>query len=148
MQAYLIDPVAKEIRPVDFDGDYKSICRLIDCRTFTVVEIEGTGDPADIVFVDDEGLLNDPHFFFMLDSYPQPLAGFGLVLGTDDDGESVSPRITLEELTRRVSYRQLRVKGFRDLTMKEREAIARDHPLGVMADNVIGHRPIFETDDN
>jgi hypothetical protein len=54
--------------------------------------------------VDDEGLLKPQEGFFIYEGYRQPLAGNGLVLGTDEEGESVDPKMTLEELKSRVTF--------------------------------------------
>lgn len=109
MKAYLIDPQEREIRQVDYDGDYKSIYRLLDIDTFTAVELN---DKRDVVYVDDEGLLKDPVYFFTVEGYGQPLAGKGLVLGTDGEGETVEPTLSLETLTQMVGWKRLTVTGF------------------------------------
>lgn len=96
MHAVLIDPFKREVTDIEYSGDWREIRTLIDCDIFTVAHI---GDGND-VFVDDEGLLKDLYStaFFAVDGYPQPLAGKGLVLGCDDEGESVSPSIKAEDL--------------------------------------------------
>ena len=89
MRAVLIDPYKEEVTEVDYNGDYKTIYPLIHCDTFTVVRLADDDD----VLVDDEGLLklNKDTRFFMLNDYPQPLAGYGLVTGINhDDGETVA----------------------------------------------------------
>lgn len=95
MKAYLIDPFAQSVTEVEYSGDYNQIYRLIDCSVFTTVEFN---DFADTVFVDDEGLINGKQQeFFLISGYRQPLAGKGLILGTNDMGESVEPSITLDQ---------------------------------------------------
>lgn len=106
MKAYLINSETKTITPVDYNGDYKTIYTHIGCDLFDVVYAESGGKKLSI-FVDDEGLLNRPQHFFLLDGWAQPLAGNGLVLG-DVDGEGVtlaapddldlSPTITFMDL--------------------------------------------------
>lgn len=111
MHGYLIDPFTKSITTVEWDGDYQSIYRLIDCDTFTVVTVNAKRDS---VFVDDEGLINGkPQEFFLFDGYPQPLAGKGLVLGCDSVGESVTPTMTEEQVRARVIWaKPVTVEGF------------------------------------
>lgn len=99
MKAYLIDPFAKNVTEVNYDGNYKNIYKLISSETnpvstFTCVNVN---EAEDTVFVDDEGLLGDMNSqqFFTLNGYP--LAGKGLVLGTNEDGDSVEPSISLKE---------------------------------------------------
>lgn len=90
LKAVLIDPYKEEITDVEYDNSsYKNIYPLIQCEIFTIVKLADEDD----VFVDDEGLLkvNNETKFFMLKDYPQPLAGYGLIVGADEEtGESVS----------------------------------------------------------
>lgn len=90
IKAVLIDPYKEEITDVTYDAaDYKNIYPLIHCDIFTIVKLADEDD----VFVDDEGLLkvDDATKFFRLNDYPQPLAGYGLIVGADEEtGESVS----------------------------------------------------------
>lgn len=102
IRAYLIDPFNETVSEVKYSGDYQDIYKLIDCETFTCVELNEHGDT---VFVDDEGLVNGRYQdFFKLRGYPSPLAGKGLVLGTNEDGESVEPKMSLEALREQVQF--------------------------------------------
>ena len=103
MKAYLINPFAREVTEVDYDGDFNQIYVFLGdgVRCFTCVTINQEGDG---VFVDDEGLFNGDNEFFSVQGYPEPLAGFGLVLGCDPEGESVAPSLTFEELRDRVKF--------------------------------------------
>lgn len=103
MKAYLIDPFKKEVTSVEYNGDFQQIYDLIDCSCFDVARINSHGDG---IYVDDEGLIGDimKQAFFMFSGYPNPLAGKGLVLGTDYQGESVEPHITLDELKSKVRF--------------------------------------------
>lgn len=117
MKAILIDPIEKKITEVDHDGDYKQIYRLIDCEIFTTVGIDSpdeTSDPRDnSIFIDDEGLLNDPRYFFQWSGYPQPLAGKGLILGCNEEGESCSTNWTVNRVRKKVTFMELSVRGFK-----------------------------------
>lgn len=124
MKAYLIDPQAKTVTEVYYNGNYQHIYQLIEVELFTVVNIDDNGNT---VFIDDEGLLNSPRYFFKLAGYPQPLAGKGLVLGTDDDGESVEPTITLEDVRGMVSFLQASVQGFVESDTEEETAFGKMH---------------------
>jgi hypothetical protein len=86
MRAILLDAKTRTVSEVDYDGDYKSIYGLIGCQCFTVVQL-GNGDD---LYVDDEGLLtmNESTVFIQTPWYPTPLAGSGLILSCDDEGES------------------------------------------------------------
>lgn len=100
MKSYLINPEARTINEVEYDGDYHSIYGFIGADTFDVVGIE----KGDGIYVDDEGLLKGPSHFFHVRGMATPLAGNGLVLGSNDDGESIEPKITLETLRERVRW--------------------------------------------
>mgnify|MGYP006894092980 CR=1 FL=1 len=103
MRAILIDTPNKQIIDVEWNGDYKSIYPLIKADLFTTVMLNN--DTQDVVFVDDEGLINgNPHGWFTINGYPQPLRGYGLVLGTGPEGKSIEPRTTTEELRTKISF--------------------------------------------
>ena len=104
MRAYLIDPEHKSVSEVDYNGDYRNIYEHIKADCF---DAAGFNNKGDAVFVDDEGLLHDPEFFFRIEGNPNPLAGRGLVLGTDAEGESISPTVTLDWLRSNVSFGQV-----------------------------------------
>ena len=103
MNAYLIDPFAKTITPVEYNGNYKHIYALIDADTFDCARFNQHGDG---VFVDDEGLISGKEqAFFVIQGYPTPLAGKGLVLGCDmETGESAEPHVTLEQMRELVTF--------------------------------------------
>jgi hypothetical protein len=101
MRAYLIDPIERRITEVDYDGNYKSIYKLIDCERFDCVRFSDNGDCA---YVDDEGLFVENQGFFKIEGYPQPVAGKALVLGTDEEGGSVSPILSFDEIWHKVLF--------------------------------------------
>ena len=104
---FLIDPAGRSITPWSYNGDWRTIAPAlrIGSSPFTLVEI---GD-RDVIYVDDEGLFKPLDWFFAIKGGHQPFAGCGLVLGSDDEGETVSARIALEDLKRRVLH--LRIAG-------------------------------------
>ena len=111
MNAFLINPFTKTITSVDYNGDYKSIYSLLG-RGVSAFDCVGIID-EDTIYVDDEGLFKSDQAYFQCrlgnegdyeETYYHPLAGIGLVLGGDEDGDSVSPGITLEALTDRIVW--------------------------------------------
>lgn len=95
IKAISIDPFACTVTEVEYDAEnYQNIYPLlshpihpVECFTIAPTDIlKG----ADALFVDDNGLLNGPVRFFALAGSPQPYAGKGLIVGTDDEGESQS----------------------------------------------------------
>lgn len=90
MKAVLINSKDRTITDVEFDGDWRSIGKMIDCSLFTVISGLPGGDD---IFVDDEGLLdcNADTRFFKLPWYDAPVAGNGLVLGCNHEtGDSIA----------------------------------------------------------
>lgn len=101
MKAILIDPVQRSISEIDYDDtDFHNIGRSIHAELFTVVQLVAEGDG---VYVDDEGRINgngERVGGFRLLGEPDrslhfDLAGYGLVLGSDDEGASQSPKTTM-----------------------------------------------------
>jgi hypothetical protein len=109
IKAILIDPFACTITEVEYDGDdYKQIYPLLShesmkVNTFTCAYPSSLAS-HDAVYVDDEGLFKNPQRFFLIPSNGQPLAGKGLVIGADDEGESTSAETPLEALKRQVIF--------------------------------------------
>lgn len=101
MRAYLIDPHEMTVTEVEYSGDYRQIYDHIDCGTFDAARFDDNGDTA---FVDDEGLSVEGQKYFMIAGYPQPLAGKALILGTDDEGGSISPQVSLARLKKMVRF--------------------------------------------
>lgn len=105
---FLIDPEKHTIVSVEHNGDFRQIDELIGADIFTVVQIDDTN----CVYVDDEGLLKNPRYFFTIKSYHQPLAGKGLILGVDEAGDTISSSFEFDELTRLVGFTELSVDGW------------------------------------
>lgn len=106
--AILINPFAKSVTlvPYEYGGSYKQISEYISTPEapnplFTCVGINRAGDS---IFVDDEGLYRETQAFFQWEGYAQPLQGFGLVLGCDEEGETVPPSMTVEQVAAKVSF--------------------------------------------
>ena len=102
MKAILIDTKNKEVREVEHDDTLKNIYELVGCSTFDVQRI----DNINSIYVDDEGLfVNSQRYFkYQGDLNSIDLAGNGLVLGVDHEGNSISPTLTLEEVKEAVTF--------------------------------------------
>jgi len=110
MKALLIDPDKQTIQEVDYTEGYAQLYDLIGARTLQAVRLNRYGD---FLFVDEEGAL--PHSgklhlqFRCLGPnayYPSPLIGRGLVLGTDKEGETTEPHVTLDELKAATTFKK------------------------------------------
>lgn len=101
MKAILINPEHHSITEVEYSGTLQDMYELIDCTLIDAIRINEHGDT---VYVDDEGLYNS-NFYWTSGDYPHPIAGSGLVLGTDMAGESISPvTTTVEKLENSVRF--------------------------------------------
>ena len=101
MKAILINVKTQEVKEVEHDDTLQNIYDLIDCRAFDLVRV----DDVNSIFVDDEGILKDNLYF----EYPSSngifqLAGNGLILGVDDEGNSISPTLTVEDVKSKVNF--------------------------------------------
>ncbi len=108
----LIDPVAQTITEAEYDGDSRNIAlllsdaeRCIKCSTFTAIyPVDGL-----TIFVDNNGLLNEPKYFFRYEGYAQPIAGRGLVPGANREGASVAATLTIDDLKPKITFHGLGV---------------------------------------
>lgn len=103
IKAIRIDSANRRFHEVELDqSDTDAICGFVGCSMFDVVRVEN----RDVIFVDDEGLLtaNEDTHFFTVGKYDGILVGNGLVVGTDDEGESVDAETTIEWLENNISF--------------------------------------------
>ena len=102
MKAILIDVYNKDIKEVDYDGTLDFIYFNLACRTFDVVRI----DDVNSIFVDDEGLLRQNQLYFEYSGSENvfKLAGNGLILGVNDEGNSISPTLNIEDVKGKVNF--------------------------------------------
>lgn len=101
MRTILIDPETQTVTELDFEGDFRDIQKTIGCSCFTCVHIDG--DNQEAIFVDDEGLLKGSGFVF--EFLGQPLVGKGLIMGCDDEGESIGTPLPLSTITDQIRWR-------------------------------------------
>jgi hypothetical protein len=92
MRAILVDPYKRQITEVDHDGTLSGIYAAIQVNTICSVRVNN----HDILWLDDEGLLKEGVPVFWWGTCEHVLAGRGLVLGVDDEGETVGARIPLD----------------------------------------------------
>lgn len=99
IHGFVIDPATQDVCPAAIIT-YKDIYPILGIDTFDVVQIDGTN----CVFVDDEGLLK-PNQYFKIAGYPQPLAGKGFLLATDNStGETISTKLFYEQVVGMVQW--------------------------------------------
>ena len=103
MKAILIDVKNKEVTEVLHDDTLESIYNHVDCRTFDVVNIDG----ENTLYVDDEGLFVENQLFFEYSGdtgTKVQLAGNGLLLGYNGEGDTIEPTLTLEYVKSKITF--------------------------------------------
>lgn len=102
MRGILIDPFNRTIEEIETTGKLPEIYSMLGVELITIVHIGET----DVLFLDDEGLFVDRHEqeYFQWAGASQPFAGKGLIVGTDEDGDSTDAEISLEEVNGKVSW--------------------------------------------
>jgi hypothetical protein len=106
MRAILINPTERTVTAVEYNGDLKQAYSLMSCELVDVVYI---GKEQDGIFVDDEGLFSkgDEQRYFVFyrdDGRESFLAGNGLVVGCDDEGNTIEPSVSLEYIESHVQW--------------------------------------------
>jgi len=105
MKAILINAVLRTVTQVDIVNGVDSIRQQLGVSCFTAVN--PFEDSSDAVYCDDEGLMKNPQDFFTLGNYPEPIAGNGLIIGTDSEGRSVNCESLLEDIKNDVIFMDL-----------------------------------------
>ncbi|MGM9508824.1 DUF3846 domain-containing protein [Larkinella sp. GY13] len=104
-----IDVYTESVYAIEINANsLKDLYKAVGCQTIDFVARQQNGDA---LCVDDEALLEEakaPCFRFM--GYPSIICGNALVIGSDSEGGSTTPRTTLEEVRQRVRF-----LGFRDV---------------------------------
>ena len=101
MKAILIDSINKEVKEIEIGKGIDEMYKFLNCQCFTIASYL---PKEDAIFVDDEGLLNGTDVFFTYEGAHQPFAGNGLIMGCDDEGESVDCKIGLTEVKEKVKF--------------------------------------------
>lgn len=100
MKALLIDPETQSIEEIDIAGKGD----LPDLIGFDTLESDAVGEHGDRLYFDEECFLRGTKGRFQIDKVI-PVAGRGVVVGTEADGETLRDvAIGAEELGRRIKY--------------------------------------------
>lgn len=101
MRGILINSYDRSITEVETTGHLADMYQLLRVSMVEVVHLE-----HDDLWVDEEGLLTITQntMFFKLEGIEQPIAGSGLILSADAQGECVSTKMDIEELENKISF--------------------------------------------
>jgi len=103
MKALFLNITAQTITQIELSENYKDISKAIgnDCHTFSCpIEF----DNRDTMYCDDEGLLKEVHGGIRMEDWAYPISGNIVILGTDDEGNSIDAQTTIEELTPLITW--------------------------------------------
>ena len=100
--AYKIDAKNCTVTAIQLGDDFEEINREIGCDTFTVAPSYEPGFPD--LFVDDNGLWTETPYYFIYKASQQPLVGNAIAMDVDDEGNSIAPRISLEDFAKNVRF--------------------------------------------
>ena len=128
MKGILIDPFTRTVTEREIGpNNLKDIYDSISAECFSCVEL----DDRDALYVDDEGLFRENQEYFSIGNYPQPLAGRGLILGTDPEGASVTPKVSIGKVQAAVRWLTPQ-----EVVERYRDAQDRAHAAAKGHDNV------------
>jgi hypothetical protein len=134
----LIDPYKKLVRPIRVGGKYPALKKLIGGPIQGIRLSKG-----EIVYVHEEGLLQKDFQFFRfkgpLINYPQPLAGYGLVIGVDEEGETADTEVPVDLIRDNVDFPDLKVTRW-----TSGRSYTTNHPVFGEMNVFEGPKPIFE----
>lgn len=103
MRAIKIDVIEQTVTEINTINDWRGIAPEIGngCEYFCCpVTLEN----EDTIYADDEALMREIVGGFMMPNFAYPIVGNAIILGTDDEGESVDAKSTLEEIRANVRF--------------------------------------------
>lgn len=101
MRLIKIDPQSKTVEAIETPGTLGDLYRLIECRLIDVCARQLNGDS---LTVDDEALYLEPQPPAFSFAGSGPIHGIALLTGTDDEGGTAEPTMTLEEATQCIEW--------------------------------------------
>lgn len=103
MKALKIDTKLKKVIEIDIDKGINAIYKEIGngCDTFSCPV---TLDNNDALYCDDEGLFHEFDGGIMMKDWAYPIVGNMLIIGTDNEGDSVDCKTTKEEIEKKIIW--------------------------------------------
>jgi hypothetical protein len=102
MKLIKIDPQTKTVEAIETPGGLQDMYRLIGCR---FIDVCARQDNGDCLTVDDESLDLEPQPpAFIFGDFDQPIHGIAILSGTNDEGETTEPIMSLEEAIQSVQW--------------------------------------------
>jgi hypothetical protein len=113
VRAILIDPFACTVTDVELDASHlDNLHRQLSHEVHPVRSLALAYCPflrvGEAIYVDNQGSLESSVRLFRIAGLEPPLAGKGLVLGTDKEGKTISASSSLELITAAVTFAEMR----------------------------------------
>ena len=113
VRAILIDPFTCTVTDVELAStDLANLHRKLSHEVHPVRSLALAYCPflrvGGAIYVDNQGSLESPVRFFRIAGLEPPLAGKGLILGTDKEGNTISASSSLELITAAVTFAEMR----------------------------------------
>jgi predicted GNAT family N-acyltransferase len=117
VEAIFINAITQEISLIELKerGRYSEMYRLLSIpglRPCSDINVVGLDQRRHYINVDGEGLLKDPEHFILWKGYGNALAGHGIIIRVDDEGETVSAELSVETVKRHIKFVRLKMHGF------------------------------------
>ena len=105
----LIDPFTKTVKEIQVPNHWTEISKAIGGEDVTFTSAPILDVENESLYVDDNGLVVDDltkqKFIYLMNLSPdQPMAGKGLILGMDEEGEAADTKITVEEVEKQIEW--------------------------------------------
>jgi hypothetical protein len=111
MKGIKIDAVNQMIFEVEVDG-----LKGLQKEVGGYIEMATSFPNGDVLFVDEEGLLKNPEYFFEIKGAYQPFGGNGIVVGTTNSGDSISAKSFIKDINKVTRF--LTLSQVREMVMK------------------------------
>lgn len=80
------------VQDLETEDSLQAIYKRLDCELIDTIRLDERGN---VMYVDDEGYMTKD-YFFAFGQYPMPIAGRGLIVGTDlSTGESIDTNLNI-----------------------------------------------------
>ena len=110
-KAIKINAELQTLELVTLGNDYKEIYPIIgeQCTTFACPIVF---DNEDAMYVDDEGMFQNYKFGFMMRDWSYPILGNAVILGTDNEGDSVDAKSSIEDFKGKLVFLEFKNNSY------------------------------------
>jgi hypothetical protein len=130
VKAYLIDPFDMTVSPVLQVGDDPGAIKShIRAARLDAVFVAVVGDVRLTLYVDDEGIYQQPQAWFRFAGFGEPIPGRALCVGTDARGGMVEPPWSMARVFGSVSWLGCERPKLADIEVRRPDGSVRHVPM-------------------